>query len=95
MKIKITGVGNNMIEIDGDMHQAFTAFHYDGDFLAFSDGTVLFVRFDEGRWGITHITAGSAKYTHQHAEEGAVSDIAQLEGEIKWVVVGRAFEITP
>lgn len=92
--VMVTGASDDNIEVDGDICDEFQG----GDetaYLAFSDGTVLSVRYtDEGLWRINRIRGGSAAYEHQDAEDpdGVYTDKVTLTGDLTWVVCGRGFQ---
>jgi hypothetical protein len=94
-ELKIYGASDDLIEIEGDIREEFD--HYDEDnpfYLAFSDGTVLSVNYNnDGFWRINRLAIGSAEYSKREGmdESDDYSDIATLKGDIKWVVGGKNF----
>ena len=96
MSITIYGYSDDLIEVEGDIREEFSYHdHVDdqGDLVAFSDGTVLRVLFDEsGTWRITPVSRGSAQLTIEQVTEDsdAYTDRATLDGDIRWVVQGIA-----
>lgn len=97
MYITITGASDDLIEIDGDIVEEWSApgeVDEGGALIAISDGTLLRIIYDEdGIWRITRLVAGSAQF---EKVEGDVLrntfDIAKLWGvEIAWVVLGSQY----
>jgi hypothetical protein len=97
-EVRITGASDDLIEIEGDLSEEFG--HYsggrdrdkdEGALLAFSDGHVLRVRYDEdGIWRVTVIAKGTSEFPKV---EGSVSDdtsdVVTLRGPaLSWVVKG-------
>lgn len=91
MSVTVYGASDDMIEIGGDIAEEF---HYTddskrGDFLAFSDGTILRIVFGDDGWRITPVHEGTSKLSilqHSDGEEG--TDLAKLDGDVAWVVHG-------
>ena len=98
--IEIYGASDDLIEVDGDIREEFNPksddFETDGDLLAFSDGTVLRVKYGAGGvWRITQVAKGSAAFSKVEAPEdddSNYSDRVTLAGDIKWCVHGVAIE---
>jgi len=90
--IKIYGASDDLIEVEGDISEEFNPGDDDASILALSDGTVLRVRYDgDGCWRVERMVTGSAAYTHESAEgpdTDRYSDVATLEGDIRWCVRG-------
>jgi hypothetical protein len=92
VSITVYGASDDTIEVDGDICEEFT-YHDDdkGDLLAFSDGTLLRIRFDNaGVWRITPVIRGSATTTIEQApedDEVNYSDRATVSYAV-WVVHG-------
>jgi len=99
MSITITGASDDLIEVEGDIREEFSyEDEANGDLLAFSDGTILRVKFsDSGVWRITPVVRGNADLAIQQApedDEDNYSDRATLSGlssPMSWVVQGVAF----
>lgn len=99
MNITVYGASDDLIEVDGDISEEFSALNdyreETGGLLAFSDGTVLDVVYDHnGVWRITRLAEGSASFEKQEAppEEGEdrnYSDRVTLSGEFAWCVFGQ------
>ena len=87
----IYGASDDLIELDGGIREELNPLDSERpDLLAFSDGTVLRIRYDdEGCWRIERIIEGSAPYRHKPATDpdDDYSDRAELDG-VLWVVHG-------
>jgi hypothetical protein len=97
--VTIYGASDDLIEVEGDLREEFYALDEGGMSLAFGDGTILDVRYDDhGIWRITRGFVGSASFEKQEAlgddgnrEDGkpAYSDVVTLTGELLWVFGGE------
>jgi hypothetical protein len=94
-KVEIYGSSDDLIEIDGDISEEFYALSEDdGGLLAFSDGTLLRIAYDnDGMWRISPVLVGSAIYEMVQATDpdDDYSDHAWLTGDIEWVVLGSKY----
>lgn len=95
-KVTIYGSSDDLIELDGDIREEFLCYGDDeGNYLAFSDGTVLHIVYNEdGIWRITPTAKGSSKMTKEEAvssEDNNYSDRVTLEGDVRWCVHGKGF----
>ena len=92
MSIIVFGASDDLIEIDGDISEEFQYLNnYDGDLLAFSDGTLLRIAYTRGIWRITPVLYGTAELVILQCAENDdenYSDTAYLEGVVNWVVHG-------
>lgn len=94
MTITIYGASDDLIEVRGDLSEEFTtdvfSHGYEGDLLAFSDGTVLRITYGEA-WRIVPVHRGTAELAIVQTTESddGYSDEATLEGPIQWVVAGK------
>lgn len=91
MTLTIYGASDDLIEIEGDIREEFYAIEAEAHILAFSDGTLLSVEYDQhGIWRIRRLAVGTAVYKHTEAIEADTfySDRAELNGPIGWVVLG-------
>lgn len=92
--VTVYGASDDLIEVEGDIEGEFYLKDDDaGDLLAFSDGTILRMRYAEsGVWRITPVTTGgTSSLTIVPAPEGDeanYSDRATLTGPVSWVVHG-------
>ena len=87
------GASDDLIEIEGDIREEFNPSEDDG-ILAFSDGTILRVSYDnDGMWRIAPIAVGSAVYEMVQGTDpdNDYSDHAWLTGDIEWVVFGSQY----
>lgn len=89
--LTVTGASDDLIEIDGDISEEFARFDSsEGDYLAFSDGTVLKAVYDDnGIWRFNLIYKGSL---YLEKVEGVVAedtnDIIKFADGITWCVCG-------
>lgn len=94
-KVTLSGASDDLIEVGGDIREEFNYLAGDeevGSFVAFSDGTVLKIRFDqEGIWRVTPVVRGSAELKVDQATEDEYTDEATLDGDVRWAVHGIAF----
>ena len=96
-KITITGASDDLIEIGGDLVEEFNWYHNDSDerrYLAFSDGTVLSVAYDQdGIWRFARVATGNASFSKIEGDVAAdKNDEVILEGNVAWCVFGTQFE---
>lgn len=89
--LKVYGASDDLVEIDGDISEEFGRFDSEGDYLAFSDGTVLKAIYDEdGIWRMKQVFKGALL---DRIEQGDVErdtvDIAYFNDGIKWCVCGK------
>lgn len=93
MRIVITGASDDLIEVDGDISEEFQA--RDDNFVAVSNGTLLRVEYTRaGIWRITPVVEGLGGLDIVQAPEGDdenYSDVATVDGEIRWVSHGTAW----
>lgn len=91
--ITVYGASDDLIEIEGDIRDEISPNDEEPAKLAFSDGTVLSVIYDdEGCWRVNRIAEGSAKMEKVEAagpDTDNYSDRVTLTGDIKWVVAGN------
>lgn len=96
MSITVYGASDDLIEIDGDLSEEFSAIDQapDGDLLAFSTGTVLRIRYGSGGvWRITHVTGPTVPIVQApEDDEDNYSDRATVEGAT-WVVFGSGIAL--
>lgn len=90
MSVTVYGASDDLIEIEGDIRDEFTA--RDGiNYLAFSNGTVLSIEYDrDGMWRIRPLlgTGGTVRLVIADDPEGNYTDRATIEGAVVWVVHG-------
>lgn len=96
MSITVFGHSDDLIEIEGDLREEFTYKEHDNNYLAFSDGTLLDIQYnDEGIWRIHKLAQGDAVCVLSQGTDSQ-SDytdrmVLQGEGLSRWVVHGVAF----
>lgn len=98
---KIYGASDDLIELEGQIREEFN--HYgSGDdskaaILAFSDGTLLEVEYDDdGIWRIKRLAEGSCEYEHKAGSvEKDTPDYAILRGELRWAVKSERGQYNP
>lgn len=96
--LKIYGSSDDLIEIEGDIHEEFTALREfdngdgeDGGFLGLSDGTVLRIEYsNEGIWRIQPIFKGSGEFSIVQGtnDDDDYSDVATVDATIRWAILG-------
>ena len=98
MTVTVYGASDDLIEIDGDIHEEFS--HYssgeEGDpaLLAFSDGTVLRIVHDSEGMAHHPVVQGTATLTHTFGQDDREhTDKATLDGDIRWVVYGQEMAV--
>jgi hypothetical protein len=103
MTVTVYGGSDDLIEVEGDVRAEFTALEvlggeedFTGGFLAFSDGTLLKVSYqDAGIWRVTPVAKGHAVYEKTFeatdSESANYSDRVTLSGDIRWVVCGSDY----
>ena len=101
--IRIYGASDDLIEVEGDISEEFP--YYDEPaLLAFSDGTILRVRYDDlGIWRITPLFKGRARSTYiicnpDPFDDSDYSDQVHLFDEeldepIRWVLHGGQYAL--
>lgn len=90
--ITVFGASDDLIEIEGDIDEEFNVLgdEDDGWLLAFSNGTVLRVKYTKGVWRITMVTNIGELSIEQAPEddEDNYTDVATLNADVKWCVLG-------
>ena len=91
--VTVYGASDDLIEIEGDIRDEISPNDEHPAKLAFSDGTVLSVKYDDdGCWRVNRVAEGSAKMEKVEAEgpdTDNYTDRVTLTGDIKWVVAGN------
>lgn len=89
--IKVYGASDDLIEVEGSISEEFSASSDEDNYLGFSNGTVLRVRYtDNGTWEIRVMKNGGGKpcITHNNGPDSdSYSDVLQM-GDADWVVFG-------
>lgn len=91
MSVTIYGASDDLIEIEGDIREEFTPPYDEEALLAFSDGTVLRMRYsDSGVWRIAPVISPGELTIVQAPEddEDNYSDRATINAPMLWVVMG-------
>lgn len=92
--LEIYGASDDLIEVEGDVREEFSALSWeeDGAFIALSSGTVLRIRYVHGVWRIApvvvHLLEKLVIDQAPEDDEDNYSDRARIEGPVSWVVVG-------
>lgn len=89
--LEIYGASDDLIEVEGDITEEFNPDEGSGT-LAFSDGTLLEVKYGEGGlWKITRVAKGTAQFSllveATDPDSSEYSDKAQLSGDVQWVAL--------
>lgn len=97
---KIYGASDDLIELSGQIEEEFPAYTSEEDgshILAFSDGTLLEVTYDDdGIWRIKRLVSGSCDFKHKPGSvENDVPDEATLIGDLRWVVKSERGQYSP
>ena len=93
--IKIYGHSDDCIEIEGDICEEFDGDEEEGVFIAFSNGTVLKIRYGgDGEWRINQVVRGSTPCMITPPTGSEYTDVAVIEGTLSWFVAGTKFERT-
>jgi hypothetical protein len=97
METKVYGASDDLIEVEGPFTEEFGADSDEGQILAFSDGTLLELKYDnDGLWRIVRLAEGTCEYAHV---PGSVyedrCDVAILRGELRWVVKSERGQYSP
>ena len=86
MKVTITGLSDDLVEVEGDLKEEFCA---DDVLLIFGDGTEIRAKYaDDGLWHIARTKVGTGTYTHVSKAtdpDGVYTDKVTLEGDLKSV----------
>jgi hypothetical protein len=94
--IKVYGSSDDLIEVEGDIEEEFTLSEYDENLLAFSNGVVLRIKYnDSGIWRISPVTGNMVIHMAPEDDEDNYSDVAIIEDDIRWVVQGIAGNFKP
>lgn len=93
--VKVYGASDDLIEVEGSCNAEFSCYLDEGEsrFLAFSDGTLLRVVYDDdGIWRLTRIYSGTAAFEKvEGSVEEDTMDIVTLTGDIKWVALASDY----
>ena len=82
--VKVYGYSDDLIEVEGAVREEFDASGDGPYYLAFSDGTMLSVKYDrDGMWRIHQIHHGGAAYEKQEGTnpDDDYSDVVTLTAD--------------
>lgn len=87
-KTKLTGASDDLIELDGELKEEFSHYDCSKGYIAFSDGTLLSVNYNnEGIWRFSIVTKGDL---YMGKEEGNVdedtNDVIYFKEGLKWAI---------
>lgn len=87
MSVTISGHSDDIISVDGDVNEEF--YHYGDDpiHLAFSNGHIARVVYDQdGVWRITAVQGQFERFESAPVDDDVIySDVATIAGDIEWV----------
>jgi hypothetical protein len=91
--IHVYGHSEDRIAVEGDVNGQFNPPADTPVYLAFSDGTLLCVKYNsDGEWVIRCRGYGQASVAITPANlrevPGAYSDLAEIDGVVNWVLMG-------
>lgn len=87
-KTKLTGASDDLIELEGELKEEFNDYDCSTGRIAFSDGTLLSVNYDnDGIWRFNLIIKGDL---YLGKEEGSIdedtNDIVYFKEGLKWAL---------
>lgn len=93
----ITGASDDLIELEGMIREEFNPRSDVRNLLAFSDGTLLEVVYDDnGIWRVTRLTAGTCEFSLVPGDVVEdTNDVATLTGDVRWCVLGERGQYNP
>jgi len=89
--IRLYGSGDDILIIEGDMSAEFYA-EEETHYLAFSDGTLVFMNFVDGIWRIRVHTEADFQVEKASMHEDIASDTVEIDISPDWVVFGNKCE---
>lgn len=97
MQTTITGASDDLIELEGQLHEELNPRGDEPSLLAFSDGTILEVEYDkDGIWRVRQIAKGACEFALKAGSvEDDTPDVATLTGELRWCVMGQRGQYNP
>lgn len=92
----VTGASDDLIELRGELYEEFNSYDCHNGAIAFNDGTLLNVRYDEdGIWRFNLIYRGNLFIKiEQGSVEEDTNDIAYFEEGLKWCVFSDDMQST-
>ena len=97
MSVKVYGASDDLIEVEGDVSEEFSAPRDERAVLGFSTGQVVGIQYDkDGCWRIHPLGGSGIEIVHaggpdaEEREDGTpgYSDVATIPGTVTWVVLG-------
>ena len=95
MTLRIYGASDDLVEVEGDVDEEFSAYTSDDTryVVATSTGHALSIRYDEdGCWRISQLGGPTPiRRVHEGVPDGDYSDIVEIEQDVEWVAFGGEF----
>ena len=88
MSVTIFGASDDLIEVEGDVHEEFNVDSEEPTYIGCSDGTLLKITYD-GNWHIKPIHEGEMEVRIKIPKGEEYTDIAEVSGDIRWIVCGK------
>lgn len=83
----VTGASDDLIELRGELYEEFSSYDCNNGVIAFSDGTILNVRYDDGIWRFNLISKGTLYIkTEQGIVDEDTNDTVYFDEGLKWCV---------
>lgn len=91
----VTGASDDLIEIAGELEEEFNSIECSEGMMAFSDGTLLKVEYDEdGIWRFKVVFKGALYDKKVEGDVGAdTNDEVYMKPGLKWVVFSDHMQI--
>ncbi len=91
----VTGASDDLIEIDGELEEEFNAYNCSDGTMAFSDGTLLNVDYDEyGIWRFTPLFKGNLfEKIVVGSIEKDTNDEVYFKNGLKWCVFSVEMQV--
>lgn len=91
----VTGASDDLIEIDGELQEEFNSLNCTDGIMAFSDGTLLRVKYDDdGIWRFTPRYKGSLYDRKIDGDvEKDTNDEIYFKPGLKWVVFSDKMQV--
>ncbi len=89
--LTIYGASDDLIEVEGDIREEFSHASDERAYLAFSNGVMLAICYDQdGVWRITPVTTDATVTIAQAPvdDESNYSDRATINADVTWVLYG-------
>ena len=93
--VVVTGMSDDLIELDGAVSEEFDIGNGGSGLVAFSNGVLLRVAFDDdGIWRITPLF-GADKVSVAQADADGRTDAATVAGPVRWAAHVQAWAAAP